>query len=298
MEMDSKIDNYNLTENNCNSDNSINRKHNHMINSYLSNLHVSLIVAAFTNCPETWSDIDYTPDYNKLYFICNGEGWLKIGDQEFYPKPGQLCLMPAGIKQSYSCINSNSFTKYWCHFTAKIGELNIFDIIKTPLLVNIEDTDILKTLFEKLIYYYKNSTLTSSIYSQAVLAEILAFFLDIVSEEIFIKSSSSTNKLEEVLIYIENNISQEISIKQLAEMIHFHPNYFIRFFKKNIGTSPAHYINKMRMEKAKNFLIITNMSITSISEALGFKDIYHFSRTFKIYTGFSPTEYKRIIAEH
>ena len=79
-----------------------------MLNNYFTNMHVNLIVAAFTKCPELWSDIDYTPDYNKFYFIREGEGWLKVGEKEFYPKPGQLCLMPAGIKQSYSNISKNT----------------------------------------------------------------------------------------------------------------------------------------------------------------------------------------------
>src|SRR5690554_6937091 len=135
-----------------------------MLENFFSNLHVNIIVSAFTKCPLTWRDIDYIPDYNKFYFICSGEGMLKVGTQEFYPKPGQLCLMPAGVKQSYSCISTNTFLKYWCHFTAKIGEVNIFDIIKTPFIVDVENKDLLETLFQKLIYYNNSSTLTSSLY--------------------------------------------------------------------------------------------------------------------------------------
>ncbi|HHV95422.1 MAG TPA: helix-turn-helix transcriptional regulator [Clostridiaceae bacterium] len=267
-----------------------------MLKNYFSNLHVNLIVAAFTKCPLTWRDIDYIPDYNKFYFICDGEGMLKIGDQEFYPKPGQFCLMPAGIKQSYSCISSNTFLKYWCHFTAKIGEVNIFDIIKTPLLIDVKNKSTIESLFRKLIYYYNSSELTSSLYSQSTLTEIIAFFLDsIPKEKIIINSSSTINKLEKILSYIENNICEDINIKQLAEMTNFHPNYFIRFFKKNTGFSPAHYINRLKMEKAKSLLILDDMNITRISETLGFKDIYHFSRTFKNYTGFSPTEYRKVM---
>ena len=162
--------------------------------------------------------------------------------------------------------------------------------------MNIENANALEGLFQKLIYYYNNTTLISSLYLQAILIQIVAFFLESIPEgEIIINSSSSFSTLERVLLYIENNISKDISIKQLAEMTNFHPNYFIRFFKKNTGVSPAHYINKMRMEKAKNLLTLSNKSITHVGEAVGFKDLYHFSRMFKNYTGFSPTEYKKII---
>ncbi|MDG0791526.1 AraC family transcriptional regulator [Cohnella ginsengisoli] len=58
--------------------------------------------------------------HNKFYFITDGEGWLKIGDRELYPKPGRLALMPEGVLQSYPAIYDKPYTKYWCHFTAKM----------------------------------------------------------------------------------------------------------------------------------------------------------------------------------
>src|SRR5690242_5784985 len=99
----------------------MNDNEKHLIKSYLSNVQVNVTLAGYSNVGPEWRDIDYTPDYNKFYFICEGEGCLKIGDKEYLPKPGQMFLMPQGIQQSYFTINENSFTKYWCHFTAKIG---------------------------------------------------------------------------------------------------------------------------------------------------------------------------------
>ena len=79
-----------------------------MLENYFSNLHVNLIVAAFTKCPSTWRDMDYIPDYNKFYFICNGEGMLKVGTQDFILNRTAL-PDASSIKQSYSCINTNTF---------------------------------------------------------------------------------------------------------------------------------------------------------------------------------------------
>ncbi|HOJ09370.1 MAG TPA: AraC family transcriptional regulator [Clostridiales bacterium] len=273
----------------------IKNKSGRILNNYLSNIKVGLIVAAFTHCPENWRDIDYVPDYNKLYFICDGEGWLKVGVKEYYPQPGQLFFMPAGIKQSYSTISTNTFTKYWCHFTAKIGDINFFDIIKTPLFIDVENCNTLETLFKKLIGHYEGRGTASPLYAQAALMEIVAYFLESIPEDkIYLSSSSSIEKLSKILEYIESNITEDITIDQLAKMASFHPNYFIRFFKKNTGTSPAHYINKVKMDKAKNLLGITDLSVTSIGEAIGFSDVYHFSKIFKNYTGFSPTEYRKV----
>ncbi|WP_369698838.1 AraC family ligand binding domain-containing protein [Paenibacillus pedocola] len=83
-----------------------------------------------------WRELDYIPDYNKFYFIQDGEGWLKIGDSEFSPTPGQWFLMPQGVQQSYSYTTETRFTKYWSHFSAKVGQNNLFDLLQTPYYIN------------------------------------------------------------------------------------------------------------------------------------------------------------------
>jgi hypothetical protein len=62
------------------------------LKSNLDQLQVSIVFASYTKCQDTWCDLDFLPDYNKLYFICEGEGWVKIGGREYYPAPGQLML--------------------------------------------------------------------------------------------------------------------------------------------------------------------------------------------------------------
>ncbi|NSW90901.1 MAG: helix-turn-helix transcriptional regulator [Firmicutes bacterium] len=272
------------------------RNINQELKNYLSHLQVNLIVAAYTHCPVNWRDIDYIPDYNKFYFICNGEGWLKIGEQEFYPKPGQLFFMPAGVKQSYSTISNNTFVKYWCHFTAKIGDVNLYNFIRVPFFIDVINKKEVEKLFLKLIEFYERGEIASYLYAQSVLIEIFAYYIEnIPKENLCFSPSLPIEKLNHVLRYIENNISCDLTIEQLAKMASFHPNYFIRFFKKHMGNSPINYINRIRMEKAKDLLIIKDMNITEIAYAIGFNDVYHFSKAFKKYTGFSPTEFRNIV---
>ncbi len=268
-----------------------------LIKNCLSNLHVSLNTAAYTKCPPNWRDIDYTPDYNKLYFILDGEGWLRIGEKEYYPKPGQLFLMPAGIKQSYSFINDNTFTKYWCHFTAVTGEVNLFDMISTPHYIDVDDILIVESIFRRLVMFYMDNGLTSSLQSRGVLCELVAYYLEKASKQYLLqKDSESAGKLFELVRYIEANLSENISINALAEKVHYHPNYFSRFFKKHFGVSPTHYISTKKMDKAKTLLKSCNVSISDIAFQTGFKNIYHFSKTFKNFTGFSPSEYRKMVS--
>jgi len=269
---------------------------NTLIKSFLSNLHVSVDTAAFTKCPLSWRDMDYKPDYNKFYYIMDGKGWLEIDGMEYYPRSGQLFLMPAGIKQSYSVIDGEPFTKYWCHFGATIGEVNLFDIINVPYFINITDRAMVEDIFKRLAAFHNSGSLASSLNARGVLYALVAYYLEEASKQyLLLKDSESVEKVLELVKYIDANISTNITISALAERVHYHPNYFIRFFNKHFGISPARYILNKKIEKAKILLSACNTSISEVACQTGFSDVCHFSKVFKSYTGFSPSEYRKIV---
>ena len=262
---------------------------------FLVNLQLNIITSAYTHCWENWSDFNYTPDYNKFYFICDGEGLIKIGEEEFFPQKGNMILMPAGVLQSYSTINNNTFKKYWCHFTAKIGDINLFDFIDVPYQIIVDDNEKLKNLFEELILQQENHKLYSRLKEKAILTEIISYYIEKANVESFKFSNfSSIEKLNNVLKYIQDHISENITVEMLASFVHFHPNYFTNIFKKYMGLSPIQYISKIRFERAKYLLKTTDLQVSEISNKTGFCDIYYFSKAFKQYSGFSPSDFRNI----
>ena len=267
---------------------------NLFIKNYLSNMQVNTTLAGYTHCWNEWRDLDYVPDYNKLYFIYSGEGWLKIDGRDYYPKPGQLFLMPKGIIQSYGTISENTFVKHWCHFTACVGDLNLFDIIHTPYFIDVENIPYLSGLFEQLEKNYTDNGLTAMLKAKSALYGIISYFIEHSSvEKIKTFDLPQTEKLNTILTYIDNHLADEITVEVLARIAYLHPNYFIRFFKKYTGNSPIHYINSVRLEKAKSLLAGTSMAIKEIAIITGFNDLFYFSKSIKAYTGFSPSEFRR-----
>ncbi|HEY0827171.1 MAG TPA: AraC family transcriptional regulator [Bacilli bacterium] len=94
-----------------------------------------------------------------------------------------------------------------------------------------------------------------------------------------------------MLKYIETRLHENITVDELAKLVHFHPNYFIHFFHKMTGSSPVQYINKQKVERAKQLLSATDLSVTEISERVGFQ-LYYSSKIFKKAIGSSPTAYR------
>ena len=262
---------------------------------FLMNLQLSISIAAFTHCKENWRDTNFTPDYNKFYFICEGEGVIKIAEKEVFPKKGQMVFMPAGLLQSYSTINNNTFKKYWCHFNAKIGDINLFDFMDLPYIIEVEDNEKIEKLFKELIVTQENPKLYSLLKEKAILTELISYYIEKAKVDSFKSSKfSSIEKLNKVLKYIQEHISENITVETLANFVHFHPNYFTNIFKKYMGMPPIQYINKIRFERAKYLLKTTDLHINEIASRTGFCDIYYFSKFFKNYSGYSPSDFRNI----
>ncbi len=267
-----------------------------LIKNYLSNMQVDITLAGYTKCFTDWRDIDYTPAYNKFYLIYAGEGWLRIGGRDYYPRPGQLFLMPGGVKQSYGAVSENTFLKHWCHFTASVGDMNLFDLIRTPYFIDVENKDLprLKELFANLLENYSGGGMASVLKAKASIYSIIACFLEgCGAEPVSSPDSPAAEKLDTVLKYIENHLSGDITVEELARTVYLHPNYFIRFFKKHLGCAPMHYIKSLRLEKARTLLAGSAMPVKEVALATGFRDLFHFSKSIKSYTGFSPSELRR-----
>jgi len=265
--------------------------------NYLANAQFELSIADKTKVPLTWNEINYEPDFNKIYFILDGEGFLEINGQRYLPQPGELYLLPAETKQSYGVVNENTFLKYWCHFTAKLGDLHLFQILKAPVCIKSTNKQELQTIFKQLIYHSRQDTLSSEFRVHALLLQLIANILEHYEiDRLPINDHPSFQKMNSVLNYIETNLDGNVTIEQLAQIANFHPNYFIKVFKEFTSYSPIQYINRRRMEKAKHLLTTTDSTVSNIADTLGM-EVAYFSRLFREYTGFTATAYREMVTK-
>ena len=271
-----------------------------LLGSVLNYLEADVLTASITQCTNRWREYDYTPSYSKIYYIIKGEGRIVIEGKEYFPKPGQICIMPANVRQSYEVINENAYYKYWAHFTCKSGGRSIFEIIDVPYIIDIASDAThtrLKKIFDDMICHYENKTFISNLMLESLIRELLAIYLQEAGiENVSIINTKNSDRQSTILKYIEDNIDKKISVEDIAGEVYLHPNYFIRYFKKSFGMSPARYINKRKMELSCRMLGESEMSVSEVAEELGYGDIYHFSKIFKNYTGFSPRYYKKYLA--
>jgi AraC family transcriptional regulator len=99
-------------------------------------------------------------------------------------------------------------------------------------------------------------------------------------------------KLEIVVNYINDYIQRDLHLAELANLVQMSPYYFSRLFKQSIGVTVHQYVIQCRIEKAKQLLKTQDLSLTYISQQVGFHDQSHFSKTFCKIVGLTPKKYR------
>ena len=106
-------------------------------------------------------------------------------------------------------------------------------------------------------------------------------------------ASSEDTILTHSLEYIRQNAAGKITVADVANFCHCSESYISRIFKRRTGVNINVYVNKIRVEQAKNYLMLSQNSIAEIACGVGFSDPNYFSRVFTQIIGIPPTEYRR-----
>ncbi len=105
----------------------------------------------------------------------------------------------------------------------------------------------------------------------------------------------TTGSIQAVHQYLTENFRTRITLANLCFLFGMNKTTLCSSFKAAYGTTILDYINTLRIREAKSYLLQGTMSITEISDMLGFNSVHYFCRLFKQQTGRSPTEYTKSI---
>lgn len=104
----------------------------------------------------------------------------------------------------------------------------------------------------------------------------------------------TTNIIEKVKDYVEEAINENITLKEISDTLHYNCSYLGQKFKCQENMTFNEYLLQRRMERAKYLLHHTNMKIYEISYSVGYTDLDWFYKKFKLYTGVSASEYRKL----
>lgn len=99
--------------------------------------------------------------------------------------------------------------------------------------------------------------------------------------------------LSHAIEFIRQNYCEKIGVKDISAFCHCSESYINHIFKKNVKVNVKAFMNKLRVEQAKNYLVNSNDTIAEISLNVGFADPNYFSNVFCKTVGIPPTEFRK-----
>ena len=132
--------------------------------------------------------------------------------------------------------------------------------------------------------------------AQMILIYTLIFqYYDEISDGATETVKKRNASIEKIMIYINRNLSENITLEDLAGVVNMNKTYISTTFKRATGYTVWDYILKMRIELAISYLVVekSKYNITEIATMCGFNNAANFNKAFKKITGKTPTEFKK-----
>ncbi|MBD1378977.1 helix-turn-helix domain-containing protein [Metabacillus arenae] len=99
-------------------------------------------------------------------------------------------------------------------------------------------------------------------------------------------------EIDEVISYIHQHINEPLPLSRLAGHVAYSPYHFTRIFKERMGLSPIYYVSSLRLQKAKDLLVRTNLSVRDIGLEIGQQSLGTFTTRFTERVGVTPSEFR------
>lgn len=227
--------------------------------------------------------------FGRLYLVHEGEAVVTHHNRAFQLRPGRLFVIPAHTPSRYRCPESMSLT--YVHFTANLfGSLEVFALFGWDFVVRSTRQDEGDTV--RLVQLGNHSDPASQLEADGLLRQLLARFAATVPAARQTEQLGPLARFAPILEYVEQHLHQPITLAALAAEAHLQPTYFSNLFSRQMGLPPLRYVARRRIERAAGLLSATDLRVEEVGARVGFRDIFHFSRTFKRWTGLAPTAYR------
>jgi AraC family transcriptional regulator len=259
-----------------------------------------------TNESIGYLSIPNTPD--NLIILNLSQTGKVLKDKQYGSRPinalaskGSISCVPAGHAWPANCLRGAEYVHV--HILSQVWNRLLTDILYRDSagvvlqdLSEIEDLfleDILLKLYKELTCAGRGSYRYVESLSQALVVHLIRNYISYKEKPIKGNEQLPGFKFNQVLTYIKQNLSREITLFQLSSLIGLSPFHFSRLFKVTTGLAPYRYITKLRMEHSQRLLLETDLSIIHVGLEVGISNPSHFSTFFKQYSGVTPTMYRK-----
>lgn len=256
------------------------------------NIYGSVVTHGFAICNHWHSEME---------FIYMEHGRLKIDvvGTLYEILKGQLLIVSANTMHAFMEVETDSVIWVARIYPKNIlgnlrGEENAAEIYRNTLLI--KTTDRMRTIFADMLNaaYGRFNECYAGIKISELTLEILCN-KSTIKQYIPIRTVENSEPIYKMQQFVESNRFKDITLTMVAEYMGFSTAYCSKYIKKKTNLNFLDYVNSIHLREAEELLQTSDLSMTDVSYAAGFKSVQCFNRTFKKHRGMTPTEYRKAL---
>ncbi|MFX3633055.1 MAG: helix-turn-helix domain-containing protein [Candidatus Pristimantibacillus sp.] len=222
-----------------------------------------------------------------LFYVWSGEGVVEVNGNHYTVGKGSCFLFRPGDHTSATHNPQKPLVLTYIHFDTKYPVEEIPERYR-----ELSDTVDFEYMLSRYVRLFLVKTYAAEEEAVLVLKQLMIHLLRGDRQTPVEKKDSNqlTEAIHEIANYVKQNPGIPHRVEDLAMRAQLSPRYFSMKFKEMIGMSVQTYMIQTRIERAQHLLMHAGMNVTEVADALGYRDIFFFSRQFKQYTGRSPSE--------
>ena len=210
---------------------------------------------------------------------------------------GDMFLLFPGEWHSYHPLPDRGWKSFWIGFKGRNMDERVQAGFLSPQkpIYHVGFSDAIVRLYKQAY----QSAIEEAAYSQQLMAGIVNHLIGMMyslerNKQLMSRSQAHVDMINRARLRIRESLESSLTIQQVAEEMSVSYSNFRKLFKEYTGLSPATYQQDLRLQRAKELLSTTDMSIKEIAYRLNFESPDYFSAKFKIKTGHRPSELRSL----
>lgn len=229
-----------------------------------------------------------------FHVVIKGKGVFEVGEKIFHIHEGQVFLIRPHVETVYRADTEDPWAYGWigCKGHRLERMMEQMGLTEDNPVVDVSNTSEIFQCILNMMSMQKIST-SNELFRTSELLRFMGLIMENHEQEHpEIRTYSSEAYAQVAMKYLDANYSQKIKISDLANTIGIERSYLTHIFCETYQKSPQQYLMQIRMEKARELLLTTDLRVSEVAARVGYPDALAFSRTFKKEHGKSPSEYK------
>lgn len=248
-------------------------------------------IGFFNNAKKHFLTRDAIPEYVVIYCV-EGKGWTMKDEVKQDVSKGDLLFLDINKPHSYGAYPNDPWIIHWAHIVGdELSEIHsiICENSNRDVVHLGTNTEMQKYFVDSFNALSNGYTLSNMLFAAA---SMQMFFYSVIKNIMNpVINSESNIDIEKIVAFMYENIQNKLTLSEIAGYSKLSKFYFLRRFKESTGYTPLEYFTRLKIQKGCEFINTTNLSISQISDYLGYNNAFYFSEAFKKVTGYCPREY-------